>query len=271
MKFFLIPIEMLGSLFRNHELIWNLVNREVVGRYKGSILGILWSLITPVLMLLVYTFVFSVIFKVRWNSASEEKTEFALVLFAGLLVFNLFSECINRAPGLILANVNYVKKVVFPLEVMPWVAIGSALFNFTVSFFVWLVAYMLILGLPHWTIVICPFIIAPFVLFIMGLSWALASLGVFLRDVGQIIGICVQMLMFITPIFYPVSALPTQFQALIFLNPVSIPIEMMRDVMYWGYVPSIELWLLSSVVSMLVAVIGFAWFQKTRKGFADVL
>ena len=265
------PREMADSLWRNKGLIRNLVHREVAGRYKGSMLGIFWSLVTPVFMLAVYTFVFSVVFKARWNAASESKTEFALVLFAGLLVFNLFAECINRAPGLVLANVNYVKKVVFPLEVLPWVAMGSALFHFAVSFGVWLVAYALLVGLPHWTLILSPLVIAPFVLFVMGLSWALASLGVFLRDVGQIIGIAVQVLMFLTPIFYPASALPERFQPLMFLNPLTPPIEMIRDVMYWGKLPSLSLWLAGTMASVVVAVLGFAWFQKTRKGFADVL
>ncbi len=265
------PREMVASLWRNKGLIRNLVHREVVGRYKGSMLGIFWSLVTPVFMLAVYTFVFSVVFKARWNAGSESKTEFALVLFAGLLVFNLFAECINRAPGLVLANVNYVKKVVFPLEVLPWVAMGSALFHFAVSFGVWLAAYALLVGLPHWTLILSPLVIAPFVLFVMGLSWALASLGVFLRDVGQIIGIAVQVLMFLTPIFYPASALPERFQTLMFLNPLTPPIEMIRDVMYWGKLPSLSLWLAGTVVSVAVALLGFVWFQKTRKGFADVL
>ena len=265
------PLEMAASLWRNKGLIRNLVHREVVGRYKGSLLGIFWSLVTPVFMLAVYTFVFSVVFKARWNAGSDSKTEFALVLFAGLLVFNLFAECINRAPGLVLANVNYVKKVVFPLEVLPWVAMGSALFHFAVSFGVWLGAYVLLVGMPHWTVLLSPLVIAPFVLFVMGLSWALTSLGVFLRDVGQIIGMTVQVLMFMTPIFYPASALPERFQLVMFLNPLTPPIEMMREVIYWGRLPSLQLWLLGSTVSMVVAVLGFAWFQKTRKGFADVL
>ncbi len=266
------PREMLASFWRNKALIRNLVHREVVGRYKGSMLGIFWSLATPVFMLVVYTFVFSVVFKARWGSSgSDSKSEFALVLFAGLLVFNLFAECINRAPGQILANVNYVKKVVFPLEILPWVTLGSALFHFAVSFAVWLVAYLLLVGVPHWTVLLSPFIIAPFGLFLMGLSWALASLGVYLRDVGQIMGLLVQSLMFMTPIFYPASALPERFRYVMYLNPLTPPIEMMRDVMVWGTLPSPKLWLLGAAVSLASAVLGFAWFQKARKGFADVL
>jgi lipopolysaccharide transport system permease protein len=265
------PAEMISSLWRNKGLIRNLVYREIVGRYKGSMLGIFWSLVTPIFMLVVYTFVFSVVFKARWNSGSDSKTEFAMVLFAGLLVFNLFAECINRAPGLVLANVNYVKKVVFPLEILPWVAMGGALFHFAVSFGVWLVAYFFLVGIPHWTIILSPLVMAPFVLLVMGLSWALASLGVYLRDVGQIIGIVVQVLMFMTPIFYPASALPEKFQTVIFFNPLTPPIEMMRQVMYWGQIPNLWYFLIGFMISGSVAILGFYLFQKTRKGFADVL
>lgn len=265
------PTELIVSFWRNRGLILSLARREVIGRYKGSVLGIFWSLVTPIIMLGVYTFVFSVVFKARWNSGADSQTEFALVLFIGLLVFNLFAECVSRAPTLILANVNYVKKVVFPLEILPWVSLGGALFHFAVSFTVWLLAYLILVGVPHGTILLAPFVIAPFAIFVLGLSWALASLGVYLRDVGQIIGMAIQVLMFMTPIFYPASALPTTFQRIIYLNPLTPAIEMMREVMYWGRVPDLSLWLVGCLLSVAVAFLGFSWFQKTRKGFADVL
>jgi len=266
------PTEMVASLWRNRALIRSLVKREVVGRYKGSMLGIFWSLANPIFMLLVYTFVFSVVFKARWGAGgSDSKTEFALVLFSGLMVFNLFAECISKAPGLILANANYVKKFIFPLEVLPWVSMGSAIFHFLVSLGVWVVAYWVLFGLPHWHILLLPLVLVPLVLFVMGLSWGLASLGVYLRDVGQIIGVVITMLMFLTPIFYPASSLPPAYQTLIFLNPLTAPIEMVRDLMYWGKLPSLSLLGMSALGALGFAVLGFAWFQKTRKGFADVL
>ncbi len=266
------PREILASLWKNKGLIRNLVYREVAGRYKGSILGIFWSLANPVFMLMVYTFVFSVVFKARWGAGgSDSKTEFALVLFAGLMVFNLFAECISKAPGLILANANYVKKVVFPLEILPWVSMGSAIFHFLVSLGVWLVAYLLFFGLPYWQILLLPIVLLPLVLFVMGLSWALASLGVYLRDIAQVIGVLITTLMFLTPIFYPASSLPPAYQTLIFLNPLTAPIEMVRDLMYWGKLPNVMLLATSALGALACSCLGFAWFQKTRKGFADVL
>jgi lipopolysaccharide transport system permease protein len=270
-KFSLSPKELTASLWRNRSLIRAMVKREVLGRYRGSILGVLWSFFNPVFMLTVYTFVFSVVFRARWSTDSDSKTEFALVLFAGLIVFNLFSEAINRAPGLVLSNVNYVKKVVFPLEVLPWISLGSALFHFAVSLSVWLIGYIVLFGAPHLTIIYLPLILLPLILLTLGLSWLLASLGVFLRDVTQLIGITTSVLMFLSPIFYPVSALPEQYQSLIFMNPLTIVIEQVRAVLFWGKAPEFGILAVHFVITAIIAWLGFIWFQKTRKGFADVL
>jgi lipopolysaccharide transport system permease protein len=270
-NFSIAPSEITSSLWRNRHLIRSLIHREVVGRYRGSFMGILWSFFNPIFMLLVYTFVFSVVFKARWNSGSDSKTEFALVLFAGLLVFNLFSECFNRAPSLILSNVNYVKKVVFPLEILPWVNLGSALFHTAISLIVWGTAYIIFLGIPQSTIVWLPLVLLPLLLFIMGISWALASLGVYLRDVSQLTGMASTVLLFLSPIFYPTSALPEKYRQILYLNPITPTIEMVRDVLYWGKHPDYAMLAGSIAVATMIAWLGFAWFQKTRKGFADVI
>jgi lipopolysaccharide transport system permease protein len=270
-NFSISPREMVASFWRNRSLIKTLVQREVVGRYRGSVMGILWSFFNPVFMLMVYTFVFSVVFKARWSVGSDSKTEFALVLFAGLIVFNLFAECVNRAPGLILANVNYVKKVVFPLEILPWVALGSALFHTLVSLGVWLIAYLIFFGVPHLTVLLLPVIILPLLLLIIGVTWGLTSLGVYLRDVSQFIGILTTVLMFLSPIFYPAIALPEGYRYLLLLNPLTPAIEQIRDVLFWGKAPDMSVISVYMLAALLIAWLGFAWFQKTRKGFADVL
>ena len=270
-NFSLSPLEMGRSLWRNRELIRSLTQREVIGRYRGSMFGILWSFFNPVLMLAVYTFVFSVVFKARWNAGSDSRTEFALVLFAGLMVFNLFAECVNRAPTLILSNVNYVKKVVFPLEILPWVSLGSALFHMLISLAVWLLFYGVFFGVPPVTACWVPMLLLPHVVFTLGLSWFLASLGVYLRDVSQIIGLLTTVLMFLSPIFYPVSSLPEQYRGMLQLNPLTSTIEMVRDGLIWGKAPDWMVYAVSLALAVVVACLGFAWFQKTRKGFADVL
>ena len=271
-SFSISPKEMVASLWRNRELIRALIKREVVGRYRGSFLGILWSFFNPMFMLAVYTFVFSVVFKARWGEGGgDSKTEFALVLFAGLMVFNVFSECVSRAPGLILANANYVKKVVFPLEILPWVGLGASLFHGAISMTVWLAAYLVLFGVPHATVLYLPLIILPLALFIMGVSWFLASLGVYLRDVSQFIGVITTVLMFMSPVFYSAEVLPEEYRSLLYMNPLTPVIEQARAVLYWGQMPDMKLLLVCLLVSMVVIWLGFAWFQKTRKGFADVL
>lgn len=248
-----------------------LVQREVAGRYRGSMLGILWTFVQPLLLLTIYTFVFSVVFKARWHSGSDSRVEFALVLFAGLIVFNLFAECVNKAPGLILAQPNFVKKVVFPLEVMPLVALGAALFHAAASVLVWLVACTILRGVPPPTALLLPVVIVALSFFILGVSWVLASLGVYVRDVAQLMGMVTTVLLFMSPIFYPVDALPERFRGVFQLNPLTPAIEQARDLLFWGRLPNLGAMFAYLAMGLLMAWAGYAWFQRTRDGFADVL
>ena len=261
------------NLWRNRQLIAQMTKREVVSRYKGSAIGLAWSFFNPVFMLVVYTFVFSEVFKSRWGGigGDDSKTQFAVVLFVGMIILSLFSEVINRAPGLILSNVNYVKKVVFPIEILPVIAMGAALFHSLISLSVLLGALVLFNGYLHWTAVFVPLVMLPLVILTTGLSWMLASLGVFLRDVGQTIGIVTTVLMFLSPVFYPVTAVPERFRPFIMANPLTFIIEQAREVLIWGHFPN---WIGLGAYTLAATVVtwaGYAWFQKTRKGFADVL
>ena len=263
--------EMVISPWRNRYLLKKSIQREVIGRYRGSVFGILWSFFTPLFMLTVYTFVFSVVFKAKWPGGSESRTEFALILFSGLMVFNLFAENINRAPHLVVGNGDYVKKVIFPLEILPIINLGSALFHTCVSFFVWLLAYTLLFGIPHATILLIPFVILPLIFFTLGISWWLASMGVYLRDIAQFITIFTTALLFLSPIFYSADRLPPNYRLILHLNPLTSVIEQTRNVLLWGILPDIPTLLIQYCLALLVCYLGFAWFQKTRKGFADVL
>lgn len=269
--FSITPVEMVLSLWRNRGLIYASTKREVLGRYRGSVLGVFWSFFNPLLMLAVYTFVFSEVFKARWSPGSDSKSEFALVLFAGMIFFNIFAECISKAPTLILTTPNYVKKVVFPLEILPFVVLLSATYHALISLGVWLCAYLLLVGIPHHTVFLLPVVLFPFGLFVLGLSWALASLGVFIRDLSQFIGVVVTIMMFLSPVFYPATALPESAQNLLYMNPLTPFIETSRDLLYWGKLPDLLIILSYWLFAAVVASLGFAWFQKTRKGFADVL
>ena len=270
-QFSVSPRELIASFWRHRELTLALTQREILSRYRGSALGILWSFVHPLFMLAVYTFVFSVVFQARWGSGNDSKAEFALVLFAGLILFNLFAECITRSPSLILDNANYVKRVVFPLEILPWVPMGSALFHAMISLTVWLVFYGILFGPPRITILLVPLVVLPTVLFTMGLSWFFSALGVYLRDISQLTTILVTVTMFLAPIFYPISALPDNFKPLLFFNPLTPTLEQFRGILLWGQVPQFKVWMPYLAASALVAWLGFAWFQKVRRGFADVL
>jgi lipopolysaccharide transport system permease protein len=265
------PLFVFGSLWRHRELVWEMTKRDVVGRYRGSAMGILWSFLNPLLMLAVYTFVFSVVFRTRWGDGDVSKTEFALVLFAGMIVHALFAECVNRAPALILGNVNYVKKVVFPLEILPWMAMGSALFHASISVAVLVTALALVHVHLNWTVVLFPIVIVPLVLLTMGVSWFFASLGVFLRDVSQTTGIITTIMLFMSPVFFPASALPEEYRVLLLLNPLTFIIEQARDVLIWGRTLDWRGWAIHVALGLAAAWLGLFWFQKTRKGFADVL
>jgi lipopolysaccharide transport system permease protein len=267
------PNALIKSLWRNRQLIRQMTKREVIGRYKGSVMGLAWSFFNPIFMLMVYTFVFSEVFKSRWGNIgdSDSKSQFAVVLFVGMITLSLFSEALNTAPRVILSNVNYVKKVIFPLEILPVVTMGTALCHSLISLVVLAGALVVFNGSLHWTAVFVPVVFLPLIILTLGLSWILASLGVFIRDVGQIVAMLTGMLMFVSPVFYPISAVPESFRIYLMANPLTFIIEQAREVLVWGHLPNWSGLGLYIFVATIVACLGFAWFQKTRKGFADVL
>lgn len=255
----------------NRQLILSLIKREVLSRYKGSLGGLLWSFLIPLLMLAVYTFVFSVIFKAKWNAGSDSKTEFALILFTGLIFFNFFSECISKAPSLILSNINFVKKIVFPVEILSVVSLGAAFYQLCISFCVWLLFYLIFFGIPKLTILLIPLIFIPLALLVLGMSWFLSAIGVYLRDVGQIVGVFVTIMMFMSPIFYPITIVPEAFRELMLFNPITYIVEASRDVMVYGNGINIKMYFIQLLLSTVIAFLGYRFFMKTKKGFADVI
>lgn len=246
--------------------------REVVGRYRGSIFGLAWSFFNPVLMLAVYTFFFSVIFKARWSGLDDSnKGSFAILVFVGMIVHGLFAECVNKAPMLVVNNVSYVKKVVFPLEILPCISMGSAMFHTGISLAVLLIAKIMLGGALSWKVIFFPLVILPLVLITMGFAWFFAAVGVYLRDVAQTVGIFTTVLTFLSPVFYPISALPERYHFWFRLNPLTVVIEESRNVLIWNRFPEWENLCVMLLVSGVIAWIGFWVFQKCREGFADVL
>ncbi len=266
------PLSIFQSLRRNGPLIYDMTRREIKKKYQGTFLGLAWSFISPLLMLAVYTFVFAVVFKSRWGgSGNESRTDFAITVFAGLIVFGIFSDLLNQAPALVIGNANYVKRVIFPLEILSIISAGSTLFNTATSTLVLLLMQLLLRGDVPLTVIFFPIIALPAALLGLGASWFFSALGVYIRDVGQLLGFLTSILFFTSAIFFPVSALPENYQRFIRLNPLVLIIEQSRNVLVYGNLPDWSIVLLLLLISSLAAWIGYWWFQKTRKGFADVL
>ncbi len=261
------------SFLRHSSLIIRMTKHQILAKYRGSIFGLLWSIALPILMLATYTFVFGFVFQARWGQSQIDSNpfEFAVIMFAGLIIFNLFSECIAPSPGLITSNVNFVKKVIFPLEILPIITLGVALFHATISLAVLLLFLFLLDYAFSWSMLWLPIIIMPLLLLILGFSWFLASIGVFIRDISQVIGMLLTMVLFLCPIFYPLSSSPVELRGYLIFNPLTIIVEQVRTILIWGEQPDWALLSIYSIVSLTIAICGLFWFKKTRKGFADVL
>lgn len=260
------------SLWTHRRLIVQMTRREVVGRYRGSVLGLAWSFLNPLLMLVVYTFVFGVVFKAKWGAGNNDsRTMFALVLFAGIIIHGLLAECMIRAPDLIVAQTNYVKKVVFPLEILAVVVALSAVFHALVSSVVLICALAVVGDSFAWTALLFPLILAPLAIGSLGLCWIIASLAVFVRDIAQTMAIFTTILMFVSPVFFPVSALPPALRSWVKLNPLTFFIEEGRKVVIWGAYPDWATLGIQGIAALFIAWLGYWWFQRTRKGFGDVL
>ena len=262
------------SAFGEHRtLIKQLLVREISARYRGSILGVVWSLVTPILMLCIFTFVFKYIFNARWSVQADDGSDlnFAMVLFLGLLVHGMISDILTRSPGMILTNVNFVKKVIFPLETLTWVVLLSTLFNFVIGFCLLLgFVYIELHHIPLTTLLM-PVILAPYVFMLLGISWILAAFGVYVRDIQQLSGTLATFLLFLSPVFYSITILPESLQRLILFNPISVVVEASRSVVIYGQHPDYTTLIIYSVISITIACLGFTLFQRMRRGFADVV
>lgn len=267
-----VGLRALASAFLVHaSLLWQFARREISGRYRGSLIGFGWAVLNPLLLLAIYTFVFSVVFRIRWDGPVESRFGFALVVYAGMLVHGFFAECMTRAPSLVVDHRNLVKRVVFPLEILPWSTLIVATFHFAVGIILIAAALLVTTGALPATAVALPLVFLPLALLALGVTYAFAALGVYLRDLSQVVGFLALTLLFMSPVFYPASAVPEQWRFVIAMNPIATIMEMSRGVLLFGRWPSGAA--LASVwgLGMLVAWIGFYGFQRTRRGFSDVL
>jgi lipopolysaccharide transport system permease protein len=261
---------LLASLRRHQSLMQVLVKREFAGRYRGSFGGVLWSFVQPLFLLGVYTLAFGVILKTRWGFTGTT-TDFAFLLFAGLIVFNLFSECLIRSVHLVSGNPNFVKKVVFPLELLPVICVASALLHALIAALIWVMGYTVLYGLPHATVLLAPLVIACLLPFLLGVGWILSSVGVIIRDIGQITGMLSHTLLFLTPIFYSVDMAPPMIRSLLLLNPLTFIVDQFRVVLFYGQSPDFAGLALYFIAMSLFAFAAYGLFQKLRPNFADLV
>jgi lipopolysaccharide transport system permease protein len=267
------PRRILRNLYKQRFLLEQMTRRDVTQRYRGSFLGILWSIITPLLMLVIYTFVFSVVFQARWLPDQENLPmgEFALTLLAGLIPFNYFSEVLNRSTSIVVNHANYVKKVVFPLEILTVMISGTALINSLINLGIFILGSLIFLRSVPATILLLPLVYLPLILLCLGIGWFLAALGVYIRDVGLVVTVVTQVLFFVTPIFYPIGSVPERLQPLIMLNPLTAIVENFRRLSLWGVMPDWNSLIIWGIIGLVVAESGYIWFMGTKKGFADVI
>ena len=270
---FILDFTLLPKAVINHwSLLKQLIIRNIESRYRGSMLGLLWSFAQPLLMLCVYTFVFSVVFKIRWGmETAGSRSAFAMIMFCGMAMYNVFAESLTANCGIVLANVNFVKKVIFPLEILP---LAQTVASFTLGlvwFFLLFIGTIFFFGEVSFTMLLLPVILLDLFLFTLGLSYFLASLGVYVRDMLYALGVVLQILFFMTPIFYSINMVPERYRWLLQINPLTTMVEEARKVFLYGQLPNWTFLAISFVVSIIVCQLGIAWFTKTKKGFSDVL
>lgn len=262
---------LLASLWTHRHLLAKLVLRDLASRYRGSFIGLLWSLVLPCAMLGIYLFVFGHVFTpVRAVGQEGVNAGFALSLFSGLLVHGLLAESITRSPMAVLTQPSYVKKVVFPLELLPFTTVGSALVQFLIGSMVLIAALAVWQGIPS-TALLWPLAWLPLVALAAGVALILSALTVYLRDLAQLTGFVATVLLFLSPVFYPLASAPAAIQGWLMLNPLTVPLEGARDLLIHGRVPSLLPWAIHAAGCLLALWAGWWVFQRTRRGFADVI
>jgi len=257
------------DLLLNLTLTQRLARRDIRGKYQGSTFGVLWSLATPLMLLTAYWFLLGYLLQAKFGATPQKM--YPVILFSGLIIHLFFAEVVGRAPGLIFEHRTYVKKVVFPLSILPWMTVATASFHFLVNTTILLIGQWLIVGALPATWPLIYVVTLPLVPMMLGLAWFLSALSVFLRDIQQVVPLALTLMMFLSPIFVPMELIPERFAPALYLNPTSSIILAVRDVAIYGQQPDYLQLITYSAVAVLVMLLGYAFFNKTRTGFADVL
>ncbi|HAT8606378.1 ABC transporter permease [Legionella pneumophila] len=270
MSFSTHPKEMFASFWRYRGLLYQLIKRDILGRYKRSSMGLLWVVLSPLLMLTMYTVVFGVILQVRWPGV-DNCLMYSLILYIGLTIFTFFSECLSAAPNLIASKSHLVKKIIFPLEIYPLVPIGSACFFALINTFLSCIYCYFVLGTVHLTALFLPILYLPLVFLTIGLSWIFCSLGILISDIEHVMRFLLRIALYLSPVFYSIKKIPPEFQPYLFINPLTYIIEQAREMMVFGVLPDLSSFLLYFSFCLGCSYLGFYWFQTTREEFAEIL
>lgn len=256
---------------KHRNLILRLTWLDIQSRYRGSLFGIAWAIITPLILLAIYTFVFSVIFQARWNRGIGAPLEFGLLLFFGLIFFSVVSETLQRSPNAVMTHSNLIKKLLFPAETIPCATVGSALVHSAFSLLPFSIGFLAVHGLPPLTALYLPLLVIPLLFFCLAISWFLAALGVYLRDLAYLASLLTTLLMLLSPLFYPSDVVPLPFRYALYINPLTYFMEESKNLLFWGEGINWSHWLFATCLSWLLAWLGFRWFMRVKVGFADVL
>lgn len=266
------PHSLIKSTWAHRELIVQLARRDVIGRYKGSLLGMAWSLLSPLFVLGVYTLFFTQVFHVRWETMeSGGKGQYATALFAGLIIYTVFADCIARGTQLITTNANYVTKVIFPLDVLPWISSLTAIYHGMASLVVLAAFSLIFTGHIASTFLLFPVVFVPLMLLSTAAGWLLASLGVYARDVSQMTTLITLALLYTSPVFFPLEHASAGMRSIMLLNPLTFLIEQARRVLLWNELPDALGLAIYTAYCLLACWLAYVWFQRTRGGFIDVL
>lgn len=261
---------MLKKAYYYLNLIWTFVLRDLQARYVGSTMGLFWSIINPIIMLLIYLYVFSFIFKVKFGQ-SGSLSDFALYLFCGMLPWLAFQETIFRSTNSIVENASLIKKFMFPSKILTVYLSISSLVNELIGMVVLIIAIILITHEISYFILFLPVIIIFQLTFTMGLGWIFACINVFFRDTAHLIGVIMMVWMFLTPIFYPESMIPQKFHLIIKINPMAYLVRAYRDILLNDKFPHISDILIFMAISIIVFFGGYYLFSKTQHQFSDVV
>jgi lipopolysaccharide transport system permease protein len=262
------PFDALG---KHRNLTRELAKRDILGRYRGANFGLMWSLMAPLMLLAIYTIAFGEILGSRWNQASGDSAAFGMVLFLGIMVHGFFAECFARSPRLMLENTNYVKRVVFPLHVLPWSVVLSALFHLGMNLVVFCVLNLLVFSSFSPYVLLAPLVVAPLVLMTVATCWFVAALGVYVRDISQAVPVVVTALLFLSSAIVPVDVLPERYRLVFELNPLTFFIDQVREVALWGRLPDWSGIAVRAVVGLVLLYVSYGWFRVSSRGFADVI